>query len=230
MQFLYVLKEYGKSYFSCEPDAQKEIEKFSKNFRYCKLVNSGIVKEEIPRRGRKPKAPVPEEEKQYRYKIELEIGINQEYCDMVRRNRSFFVVATNDVERGFRFLKDPEFFADSIFVSKNEYIQALLMIMTFGLAVFSGLESKLRNPMKESNVQLPNQTGKLTDKITMRYVFQIFSTVITIVLNNGERLFYHISEQANIIQELLGDKLKGFKNIRTICNSTLNNSIKFRRS
>ena len=230
MQFLYVLKEYGKSYFSCEPDAQKEIEKFSKNFRYCKLVNSGIVKEEIPRQGRKPKVPVPVEEKLYRYKIELEIGINQQYCDMVRRNRSFFVVATNDVERGFRFLKDPEFFADSIFVSKNEYIQALLMIMTFGLAVFSGLESKLRNPMKESNVQLPNQTGKLTDKITMRYVFQIFSTVITIVLNNGERLFYHISEQANIIQELLGDKLKGFKNIRTICNSTLNNSIKFRRS
>ena len=230
MQFLYVLKEYGKSYFSCEPDAQKEIEKFSKNFRYCKLVNSGIVKEEIPRQGRKPKVPVPVEEKLYRYKIELEIGINQQYCDMVRRNRSFFVVATNDVERGFRFLKDPEFFADSIFVSKNEYIQALLMIMTFGLAVFSGLESKLRNPMKESNVQLPNQTGKLTDKITMRYVFQIFSTVITIVLNNGERLFYHISEQANIIQELLGDKLKGFKNIGTICNSTLNNSIKFRRS
>ena len=172
------------------------------------------MKEEIPRRGRKPKALVPEEEKQYRYKIELEIGINQEYCDMVRRNRSFFVVATNDVERewkpaellkqyksqnrverGFRFLKDP-----------NEHIQALLMIMTLGLAVFSGLECKLRNAMKESNVQLPNQTVKLTDKITMRYVFQIFSTVITIVLDNGERLFYHISEQANRILALLGDK------------------------
>ena len=183
------------------------------------------MKEEIPRRGRKPKALVPEEEKQYRYKIELEIGINQEYCDMVRRNRSFFVVATNDVERewkpaellkqyksqnrverGFRFLKDPEFLADSIFVSKNEHIQALLMIMTLGLAVFSGLECKLRNAMKESNVQLPNQTVKLTDKITMRYVFQIFSTVITIVLDNGERLFYHISEQANRIMALLGDK------------------------
>ena len=46
----------------------------------------------------------------------------------------------NRVERGFRFLKDPEFFADSIFVSKNEYIKALLMIMTFGLAVFSGAD------------------------------------------------------------------------------------------
>lgn len=93
------IKEYGKSCFSCEPDAQKEIERFSKNFSYCKLVSSDIVKEEIPRCGRKTKAPVPEEEKQYRYKIELEIGINQEYCDMVRRNRSFFVVATNDVAR-----------------------------------------------------------------------------------------------------------------------------------
>jgi len=40
----------------------------------------------------------------------------------------------------------------------------------------------------------------------MRYVFQIFSTVITIVLDNGERLFYHISEQANRILALLGDK------------------------
>ena len=80
------------------------------------------------------------------------------------------------------------------------------MIMTLGLAVFSGLECKLRNAMKESNVQLPNQTVKLTDKITMRYVFQIFSTVITIVLDNGERLFYHISEQANRIMALLGDK------------------------
>jgi hypothetical protein len=102
------MEEYGKSYFFCEPDAQKETEKFSKNFRHCMLVNSGIVKEEIPRQGRKPKLPVPVEEKLYRYKIELEIGINQEYCVMVRRNRSFFVVATNDVEREWQPADTPE--------------------------------------------------------------------------------------------------------------------------
>ena len=32
------IKEYGKSCFSCEPDAQKEIERFSKNFRYSNLM------------------------------------------------------------------------------------------------------------------------------------------------------------------------------------------------
>ena len=144
---------------------------------------------------------------------------------MVKRNRSFFVVATNDterkwtpeellkqyksqnrVERGFRFLKDPQFFADSIFVSKNEHIQALLMIMTLGLLVFSGLEWKLRNAMATSKVLLKNQIGKLTDKITMRYVFQIFSAIMTIILENGERLFYHISDQAYEILELLGER------------------------
>ena len=153
------------------------------------------------------------------------VDIDQEYCDIVRRDKSFFVIATNDterewtpeellkqyksqnkVERGFRFLKDPEFFADSIFVSKNEHIQALLMIMTLGLAVFSGLEWKLRNAMKTTNVMLKSQTGKLTDKITMRYVFQIFSTVLTVILENRERLFFHISDQASQILELLGSR------------------------
>ena len=153
------------------------------------------------------------------------VDIDQEYCDIVRRDKSFFVIATNDterewtpeellkqyksqnkVERGFRFLKDPEFFADSIFVSKNEHIQALLMIMTLGLAVFSGLEWKLRNAMKTANVMLKSQTGKLTDKITMRYVFQIFSTVLTVILENRERLFFHISDQASQILELLGSR------------------------
>ena len=110
----------------------------------------------------------------------------------------------NKVERGFRFLKDPEFFADSIFVSKNEHIQAMLMIMTLSLAVFSGLEWKLRNAMEATNTKLKNQVGKLTDKITMRYVFQIFSGVQTAIIGNKERFYYHISDQAYEILKLLG--------------------------
>ena len=166
---------------SCEPDAKKELEKFNRRCRYCKIVSSAVIKEEIPKRGRKPKVPKPDEEKQFRFKLDIVVDIDQEYCDIVRRDKS--VIATNDterewtpeelleqyksqnkVERGFRFLKDPDFFAGSIFVSKNEHIQDLLMIMTLGLAVFSGLEWKLRNAMKTANVMLKSQTGKLTTK------------------------------------------------------------------
>ncbi len=221
------LKEYGKTYFSCEPDAEKEMKKFSDMCRYCKIASSSIVKEEVPKKGRKPKVERPESEKTYRYKISITIDIDEEYCNVVKRNRSYFIVATNDVkrewqpdellkqyksqnkvERGFRFLKDPEFFADSIFVSKNERIQALFMIMTLGLAIFSALDWKLRNAMKEGNVKLKNQIGKLTDRITMRYVFQIFNPVITVILESGERLIYHVSPKAHQILDLLGSKYR----------------------
>ena len=144
---------------------------------------------------------------------------------MVTKNKSFFVVATNDternwtpaellkqyksqnkVERGFRFLKDPEFFADSIFVSKSEHMQALLMIMTLSLAVFSGLEWKLQKAMKDTGTKLKNQLGKPQDKITMRFVFQEFDGVSTVIINDQTRCFDNIKEQATKVLQLLGQQ------------------------
>ena len=78
------------------------------------------------------------------------------------------------------------------------------MIMTLSLAVFSGLEWKLRNAMEATNTKLKNQVGKLTDKITMRYVFQIFSGVQTIIVRQKGRFYFHIKDQAYEILKLLG--------------------------
>lgn len=161
------------------------------------------------------------------YKVE-DCGVQQIWL-LVQSNaikkRRFFIVATNDlqrewqpqellslcqshdnVERGFRFLKFPDFFADPVFVSQSERVQTLFMLMSLGLAVFSALDWKLRHAMKERKVKLKNQVGKLTDRITMRFVFQIFSPVITVNLESGERLVYHVSPEAQQILELLGDK------------------------
>lgn len=217
------LRKYTKTFYSCAPDAQKEINRITKKCKYCKVVNSEIIAIEKGRPGRKPKNPKPDEPKEFQYQINITPAIDEEYCQTVMRNKSFFVIATNDternwtsaellklyktqnrVERGFRFLKDPEFFADSIFVSKNEHMQALLMIMTLSLAVFSGLEWKLQNAMQETGTQLKNQQGKLQDKITMRFVFQQFDGVITAIINNTDRYFDNIKEQPRKILKLLG--------------------------
>ena len=40
------------------------------------------------------------------------------------------------VERGFRFLKSPDFLASSLFLKKPERIEALLMIMTCSLMIY----------------------------------------------------------------------------------------------
>lgn len=225
------IKKYEKNLFSCEPDAQKELERFTKKCKYCQVVNSAINQIEKKKTRKKSKNNSnntnnnTENQKEYQYQLQIIVDINEDYCQLVKKNKSFFVVTTNDiernwtpaellqkyksqnrVERGFRFLKDPEFFADSIFVSKNEHMQALLMIMTLGLAVFSGLEWKLQSEMMKTGTKLKNQVGKLQDKITMRFVFQQFYGIVTATLNNSERYFDNICEQAHTILKLLGKK------------------------
>jgi transposase len=55
------------------------------------------------------------------------------------------------VERGFRFLKDPEFFADSIFFKTSERIEALLMVTVTTLFVYSATEYLPGKNLKEND-------------------------------------------------------------------------------
>ena len=72
------------------------------------------------------------------------------------------------VARGFRFLRDPQFVASSLFVKKPERVEALLFIMTLWLTVYAALEYKLRQQLEQQQETLPNQLGKPTKKPTMR--------------------------------------------------------------
>src|SRR5262245_10041301 len=47
-------------------------------------------------------------------------------------------------ERGFRFLKAPQFLASSLSLKKPERIMALLMVMTVCLLVYAALEYQIR--------------------------------------------------------------------------------------
>ena len=78
------------------------------------------------------------------------------------------------VERGFRFLKDPLFFAHSLFLKNPARIMALLMIMGLALLIFALGERQLRQALKHSNLTIPDQTGKPTQNPTLRWVFQTF--------------------------------------------------------
>ncbi|KIC74690.1 hypothetical protein DB42_AZ00450 [Neochlamydia sp. EPS4] len=51
--------------------------------------------------------------------------------------------AQQSVERGFRFLKSSDFLVSSFFLKKPERIEALLMVMTLCLLVYSALEYKI---------------------------------------------------------------------------------------
>jgi transposase len=60
------------------------------------------------------------------------------------------------VERGFRFLKDPMFFASSLFLEKPERIMALLMVMGLSLLVYALAERSLRTELAQRDESIPN--------------------------------------------------------------------------
>ncbi len=80
-------------------------------------------------------------------------------------------------ERGFRFLKDPWFFADSLFLKSPKRVMALVMVMGLALLIYALAEHNLRTVLQERGESLPNQVGKPTQRVTMRRIFQMFEGI-----------------------------------------------------
>ncbi|MEA3344899.1 MAG: IS1634 family transposase [Chloroflexota bacterium] len=77
------------------------------------------------------------------------------------------------VERSFRFLKDPLFFADSLFLKKPARIMALLMVMGLSLLVYALAERKLRTQLAAHDEHIPDQKGQPTQRPTIRRIFHL---------------------------------------------------------
>jgi hypothetical protein len=78
------------------------------------------------------------------------------------------------VERGFRFLKDPWFMLDSIFLKSPRRIEALMRVMTLCLLVYNLEQYRLRETLKAYHETLPNQLKKPVQNPTLRWVFQLY--------------------------------------------------------
>jgi transposase len=153
---------------------------------------------------------------------------DSEVIDHAMRTKGKFVIATNvlapqqlsdealvdtykgqntTVERGFRFLKDPLFFAHSLFLKKPERIMALLMVMGLCLLVYALAEHRLRSELVSRDETLPDQTGKPTQRITMRRVFQVFEgiDILLLITDEGQqRLILNLSDLHQHILGMLG--------------------------
>jgi hypothetical protein len=89
-------------------------------------------------------------------------------------------------ERGFRFLKDPQFFGSSLSLTKPERIMALFMVMTVCLLVYAALEYRIRKALKDHDATFPDQTGKPLQNPTARWVFHYF-VGIHVLCQAGQR-------------------------------------------
>jgi transposase len=148
----------------------------------------------------------------------------------LERSKGFFILATNDmdvtafpaqellktykaqqsVERGFRFLKSPDFLVSSFFLKKPERIEALLMVMTLCLLVYSALEYKIREKLRENGENFLNQLKKPTQKPTTRWVFFCFLGLHMVFIDHKKLQITNLKERHRIILRCLGPPYQKF--------------------
>lgn len=204
--------------FACIADAIKAAQKLSQKMTWHELSDIQTVeKRHYGKVGKPSKDDVPNRIS-YRVtgivrQIESEISAQNIRCGR-------FILATNvldsqklsadkalgeykaqqGVERGFRFLKDPLFFASSVFLKSPKRIAALGMIMSLSLLVYNIGQRQLRQALAASSKTIPNQLGKPTATPTLRWVFQCFMAVHLVVYQGVQQVVNLTDERRHILQ------------------------------
>ena len=139
------------------------------------------------------------------------------------QEKGMFMLATNDlsetltmekmlslyksqqsVEKGFRFLKSPDFLTSSLYLKKPERIEALLMVMTCCLMVYAALEHKIRKELKAQSVYFPNLKYKPCQNPTARWVFFCFQGIHVLTISGEQQLVLNVEERNRIIIDCMG--------------------------
>ena len=194
----------GNREFEGLEDGQREIDQICKKLKYHTVRYHFKQVRHYKRRGR----PKEGDEYEIRWKVEGKVEEDEDKINKELRRKGKFILATNEldreklpaervldgykgqgvsVERGFRFLKDPLFFADGLFLKNPERIMAMLMVMGLALLVYALAERKLREELKRKGESIPNQVGKPTQSPTMRRVFQMFEGIDILEVKRGRR-------------------------------------------
>ena len=192
--------------FACEADALKAGNRFNKQLRFHTVKFGAGVQNHYEKKGRPDKTAAvagPE------WHLTGSLVIDAAAVAEAQSRKGFFIIATNEldtgritsrqllevykaqnvsVERGFRFLKDPMFYAESLYLKLPKRIMALIMVMTLSLLVYSLAERKLRKALGAQDRTIGDQKRRPTKSPTIRWVFQKFEDVMILYVFELGRL------------------------------------------
>ena len=184
------IRQLGSAAFGCTHDAEVELQKLQKEYPLFRFHGQAVAVKKYASKGKPAADAVPV---RIEYNLDIMVERNEDAVLAVLSRKGRFILATNDmdaeaypaarmlseykeqqnVESGFRFLKDPWFMVDSVFLKSPERISALMVVMTLCLLVYNIAQYKLRLRLKETGETLPNQLNKPVQNPTLRWVFQI---------------------------------------------------------
>lgn len=213
------LKRLCQQEFACAPDAEKAASDLEKDLRYHSLSDIEVVKVPIRGKGRPKKGVTPK----YRYQLKASLALKADVVEREKNRSGRFILATNvwdsqqlsddemlqeykaqqSTERGFRFLKDPIFFTDSVFIKTPKRVAALAMVMGLCLLVYSLGQRALRQALATAKKSIKNQVGKPTATPTLRWVFQSFQSIHLLIID-GRKQITNLTQERQWILQFLG--------------------------
>jgi transposase len=213
-------RELRKQEFACREDAEKALSAFEEDLT-ASVLTEGRVLRAVHFTMDSEGTPVETGEEKYLLQGRL-VPSEAREAELVKR-KSLFIAATNEldkdklsdeellkgykgqhsVERGFRFLKDPQFVADPLYLQDEKRIMALLMVMTLCLLVYSALQWRIREGLQETGRSYPDQKGNPTQRPTARWVFQSFDG-IHVLCAGQKRVVLNMKERHQTVVSVLG--------------------------
>jgi transposase len=200
------LKKLEQTDFACETDARQAVAKAGKRLKWHTIEATYQPIKKYSRPGRPAKGDEP---LIVGWRVEAVCQTDKAVITEEKKWLGRFILATNDldtdrlpdesilngykkqattVERGFRFLKDPLFFADSLFLKSPARIMAMIMIMGLCLLVYALAERQVRQQLKALDQTIPDQKGKPTQRPTMRRIAQMFEGVDVLIIRQEGRI------------------------------------------
>ena len=219
-----------KTTFQCKADARTAAEQLGKKLPWHRPQPQLLPIKKYAKPGRPAKNAVP---KIVGWHLAGPLIVKDEAVEEKRLRLGRFIIATNildedelsniellnvykeqgiSVERGFRFLRDPLFFADSLFLKSPARIMAMIMIMGLALLVYSLAELQIRRQLAAQNLYIPDQKGKPTQTPTMRRIAQIFEGIDILVVRPFDqpiqRHILNLTDVQRLLISLLGPEVQ----------------------
>lgn len=216
--------------FKCKEDGITSLRDAEKKWKYHKVNDNIIIEIKNKKKDGGQGRPKKGEVLDRFYRIKATLVEDQEAIQKLMLTRGKFIIATNELnekditdekalkaykeqqyaERGFRFLKDPLFFAQSIFLKNERRIAAMVMVMGLALLVYAIAEKKLRKALKEGNETVPDQKKRPTSRPTIRRTFQVFEGITVLYDEKGRMIdVMNIEDIHRKVVSLLGEKCEG---------------------
>jgi len=185
--------------FTSREAALSELKRTAESWKYHKIASYRVIErlKKTNGRGRPTKRG---DDTRTVYMIQAEVERDEERISRELSRKGKVIIGTNElsraplsdiellkaykdqykVERGFRFLKDKTFFANSVYLKSERRIEALMMVMGLALLVYGLTEWILRKRLVERNEYVADQKGRPTQKPTLKWIFFKFSGVAVV--------------------------------------------------